>query len=216
MEGYARDRHRPRSGGSHRDAIIESATKSCRDSVCHGASDHTDLTASCMLGWPWAVPVGAFATASTPVPFRRRRQHQLSHRLAHRRWPRRAATDPERLDLVGFAFPALPWPMTRSGGGGASRAQLPCNYRRSRQGINLTTRGMPRLNHAGFTETEQSQDGRRRHNRLRYSGWADLHRLACSPCGAPGPGGSSISPRPACFPHRSQRRSGPRLPPQPA
>ena len=39
---------------------------------------------------------------------------------------------------------------------------------------------------------------------------------ACSPCGAPGPGGSSISPRAACLPHRSQRRSGPMLPPQPA
>jgi hypothetical protein len=45
---------------------------------------------------------------------------------------------------------------------------------------------------------------------------ADAYRSACSPCGAPGPGGSSISPRVACLPHRSQRRSGPMLPPQPA
>jgi SAM-dependent methyltransferase len=42
------------------------------------------------------------------------------------------------------------------------------------------------------------------------------YRPACSPPGAPGPGGSSISPRPACLPHRSQRKSGPMLPPQPA
>jgi hypothetical protein len=42
------------------------------------------------------------------------------------------------------------------------------------------------------------------------------HGRACSPRGAPGPGGSSISPRAAYLPHRSQRRSGPMLPPQPA
>jgi hypothetical protein len=34
--------------------------------------------------------------------------------------------------------------------------------------------------------------------------------------GAPGPGGSSISPPPVCWPHRSQRKSAPTLPPQPA
>ena len=45
---------------------------------------------------------------------------------------------------------------------------------------------------------------------------ADAYRPACSPRGAPGPGGSSISPRAACLPQRSQRRSGPMLPPQPA
>jgi hypothetical protein len=57
-------------------------------------------------------------------------------------------------------------------------------------------------------EVSQSSAGSGRRGRA--------YRPACSPCGAPGPGGSSISPRPACLPQRSQRRSGPMLPPQSA
>jgi hypothetical protein len=61
----------------------------------------------------------------------------------------------------------------------------------------------------GYTDKEDC----RLPNRART---ADAYRPACSPRGAPGPGGSAISPRAACLPHRSQRRSGPMLPPQPA
>ena len=44
---------------------------------------------------------------------------------------------------------------------------------------------------------------------------AERHGAACSPWGAPGPGGSSTSPRAIALPQRSQRRSAPKLPPQP-
>lgn len=71
----------------------------------------------------------------------------------------------------------------------------------SSQSAALRIRSPPRGEGACFRDRVRAVDG---------------HGSACSPCGAPGPGASSISPRAAGLPHRSQRRSGPMLPPQPA